>query len=108
MLALFPALIALVSIVGLVADPAATTRTLTDIVTRIGPASTAQTLAGPIESITSNRSGAGIAFILGLAGALWSASGYVGASMRASNIIYETSEGRPIWKLRPCRCSSPS
>jgi membrane protein len=100
-LALFPALIALVSIVGLVADPAATTKALTEIVTKIGPASAAQTLAGPIESITSNRSGAGIALILGLLGALWSASGYVGGFMRASNIIYETPEGRPIWKLRP-------
>ncbi len=100
-LALFPALIALVSIVGLVGDPAATTNTLTEIVTKLGPASAAETLAGPIESITSNRSGAGIALILGLLGALWSASGYVGGFMRASNIIYETPEGRPIWKLRP-------
>jgi membrane protein len=39
--------------------------------------------------------------IVGLIGALWSASSYVGAFMRASNVIYETPEGRPIWKLRP-------
>lgn len=101
LLAMFPALIALVSIVGLVGDPAATTKTLTDIVTKIGPASAAQTLAGPIESITANRSAAGLAFILGLAAALWSASGYVGGFMRASNVMYETPEGRPVWKLRP-------
>jgi membrane protein len=101
LLALFPALIALVSIVGLVADPAATTKALTDIVTRIGPASAAQALAGPIESLTANRGAAGIAFILGLVGALWAASGYVGGFMRASNVMYETPEGRRIWKLRP-------
>ena len=101
LLAMFPALIALVSIVGLVGDPAATTKTLTDIVIKIGPASAAQTLAGPIESITANRSAAGLAFILGLAAALWSASGYVGGFMRASNVMYETPEGRPVWKLRP-------
>jgi membrane protein len=101
LLSLFPALIALVSIVGLVGDPQSTTRTITDIVTRIGPESAAQTFAGPIESITSNQSRAGIALLVGLALALWSASGYVGAFMRASNIIYETPEGRPIWKLRP-------
>jgi membrane protein len=101
LLALFPALIALVSIVGLVADPAATTKALTDIVTKIGPASAAQTLSGPIKSITSNQGAAGLALILGLAGALWSASGYVGGFMRACTIIYETPEGRPIWKLRP-------
>jgi membrane protein len=101
LLSLFPALIALVSIVGLVGDPQSTTRTITDIVTSIGPQSAAQTFSGPIESITSHRGTAGIALILGLVVALWSASGYIGAFMRASNVIYETPEGRPIWKLRP-------
>ena len=100
-LALFPALIALVSIVGLFGDPATVTKALTDMVTAIGPASAAEALQGPIQSITSNQSGAGLALILGLAGALWSASGYVGGFMRACAIIYETPEGRPIWKLRP-------
>jgi membrane protein len=101
LLSMFPALIALVSLVGLFGDPQSTTRTITDIVTRIGPESAAQTFSGPIESITSNRSAAGIALVAGLLVALWSASGYVGAFMRASNVIYETPEGRPIWKLRP-------
>jgi membrane protein len=101
LLSLFPALIALVAILGLVGDPATTTSKVTEIVTNIGPQSAAQTFSGPIESITSNRGGAGIALIVGIALALWSASGYVGAFMSASNVIYETPEGRPIWKLRP-------
>jgi membrane protein len=101
LLALFPALIALVSLVGLFGDPKTTTSTITDIVTKIGPKSGAQTYADPIKQITSQKSAAGIAFVLGLAAALWSASGYVGAFMRASNVIYETPEGRPFWKLRP-------
>jgi membrane protein len=101
LLSLFPGLIALVSIVGLVGDPRGATETITEIVTAIGPQSAAQTFAGPIESVASDRSTAGAAFILGLALALWSASGYVGAFIRASNVIYETSEGRPFWKLRP-------
>jgi membrane protein len=101
LLALFPALIALVAILGLFGDPATTTRKVTQIVTNLGPQSAAKTLSGPIRSITANRTGAGFGFVLGLAGALWSASGYVGAFMRASNVIYETPEGRPIWKLRP-------
>src|SRR6188474_2906793 len=101
LLSLFPALIALVSLVGLVGDPKETTKTLTEIITSLGPESAAQTFSGPIESLTSNRSTAGFALVLGLAVALWSASGYVGAFMRASNIIYETPEGRPFWKLRP-------
>jgi membrane protein len=101
LLALFPALIAMVSLIGLVGDPKSTTSTLTEIITSIGPKSAAQTFSGPIESITSNQSAAGFAFVAGLAVALWSASGYVGAFIRASNIIYETPEGRPFWKLRP-------
>jgi membrane protein len=101
LLSLFPALIALVSIVGLVGDPASTTKTITEMVTKLGPSSAADTFAGPIKSITSNRSAAGILLIVGLATALWSASSYVGAFMRAANVIYETPEGRPFWKLRP-------
>jgi membrane protein len=101
LLALFPALIAMVSLIGLVGDPKSTTSSLTEIITSIGPDSAAETFSGPIESVASNQSAAGFAFVLGLAVALWSASGYVGAFMRASNIIYETPEGRPFWKLRP-------
>ena len=101
LLSLFPALIALVSVLGLFGDPQTTTRQITDIVTQIGPSTAADTFAGPIESITSNQSAAGILFIVGLATALWSASGYVGAFMRASNIAWETPEGRSFFKLRP-------
>jgi membrane protein len=100
-LSLFPALIALVSVIGLVGDPASTTKTLTDIVTQLGPSSAADTFSGPIQSITAHRSAAGILFFVGLGAALWSASGYIGAFMRAANVIYETPEGRPFWKLRP-------
>lgn len=101
LLSLFPALIALVSILGLVADPRETTRAITDIVTEIGPSTAADTFRGPIESITSNQSAAGLLLIIGLATALYSASGYIGAFMRASNVIWETPEGRPFLKLRP-------
>jgi membrane protein len=101
LLSLFPALIALVSLVGLVGDPQETTETLTEIVTSIGPESAAQTFSGPIESITENRSAAGFALVFSLLVALWSASAYVGAFIRASNVIYEVPEGRPFWKLRP-------
>jgi len=101
LLALFPALIALVSIVGLVADPDSTTDTLTDIVTDVGPDTAAETFAGPIEQVTQSRSTAGFALIAGTLVALWSASSYLGAFIRASNVIYETREGRPFWKLRP-------
>ena len=101
LLALFPALIVLVSIVGLVGDPASTTNTLTDIVTKVGPDSAAATFEGPIRQVTESRATAGFALIASALLALWSASGYLGAFIRASNIVYETREGRPFWKLRP-------
>jgi membrane protein len=101
LLSLFPALIAMVSLIGIFGDPKTTTQSLTEIITEIGPESAAETFSGPIESIVESRGTAGVAFVLGLAVALWSASGYVGAFMRASNVIYETREGRPFWKLRP-------
>jgi membrane protein len=101
LLSLFPALIAMFSLIGIFGDPTSTTKSLTEIITEIGPSSAAETFKGPIESLASNQGAAGFAFVLGLAVALWSASGYVGAFIRASNIIYETPEGRPFWKLRP-------
>jgi membrane protein len=100
-LALFPALIALISLVGLVMSPQKVTQVLTDTVSALGPASAVETFQGPIENIANNQSTAGIMLIVGLALALWSASSYVGAFMRASNAIYEREEGRPFWKLRP-------
>lgn len=101
LLSLFPALIAMVSLIGIFGNPKSTTDSLTEIITEIGPKSAAETFKGPIESITKSSGSAGLALILGIAAALWSASAYTGAFMRASNIIYETPEGRPFWKLRP-------
>ncbi|MGN6558600.1 MAG: YihY/virulence factor BrkB family protein [Solirubrobacterales bacterium] len=101
LLSLFPALIAMVSLIGIFGDPKTTTAKLTEIIAEIGPESGAETFEGPIKSIVENQTAAGFAFVFGLLAALWSASGYVGAFTRASNIIYETPEGRPFWKLRP-------
>jgi membrane protein len=100
LLSLFPAMAALISIIGLVGDPKTTTQTLLDIVDQLSP-SAVDTLDDPINDLTSNRGGAGLALIVGLVLALWSASGYIGAFIRADNAIYEKAEGRPFWKLRP-------
>ncbi len=97
LLSLFPALLALSSIVGLFADP----QQITDVIAKVAPDSAMETLSGPIDSITSNSRAAGVALVLGIAGALWGASGYVSAFGRACNVVYETREGRPFWKLRP-------
>jgi membrane protein len=100
-LSIFPALLVLVSLVGLFADPNRVTSVLTDTVSQLGPASAAHTFQGPIESITSNRGAAGVVFVIGILAALWSASGYVSAFSDAANVIYEVEEGRPFWKLKP-------
>jgi len=100
-LSIFPALLAMVAVVGLVGDPATITKELTKLVTSIGPASAAQTFKGPIQSLTKSSGAAGILAIVGIVSALSTASGYVGGFMRASNSIYEVQEGRSFIKLRP-------
>jgi membrane protein len=96
-LALFPALIALLSIIGLLVDPTTLTQALTSVV----PGAAANTLKPVVEQLAGRQSPAGFGLVLGLAGAVWSSSGYVGAFTRAANVVYETPEGRKVWKLKP-------
>jgi membrane protein len=98
-LAIFPAIIALVSIIGLIGPSA--TQPLLDNLGKLAPGPANDILSGAVKQVANGRSSAGFAFVIGLALALWSASGYVGAFARASNAIYEVGEGRPFWKLRP-------
>src|SRR3954463_1989848 len=100
-LALFPAAIALISLVGLVGQGPQTVKTLLGILEQIGAGSATQTLGKTLLSLANAPRAAGFAFVIGLLTALWSASGYVGAFSRAMNRMYEVREGRPIWKLRP-------
>lgn len=100
LLSIFPAAIALVSLLGVVGQGRQTTNALLDIVNDLGSPSAVDTLRGPLEDLSS-ASGAGIALVVGVLVALWSASGYVGAFGRAMNRIYQVAEGRPFWKLRP-------
>ena len=100
-LSIFPALIAVVSLVGLVGEGPRTVQTLLDIVGQIGADSAVNTVEGPLTTISEARRAAGFALIFGLVGALWSASAYVGAFGRSVNEIYGVEEGRPFWKLRP-------
>jgi membrane protein len=99
-LALFPGLLAIISLVGLVGDPEQTTDALLGVARDLGQGDAVDALAPTIENLT-NAPGAGLALVTGLAGALWSASGYVGAFSRAMNRMYEVQEGRPFYKLRP-------
>ncbi len=99
-LAVFPALLALFSLLGVVGQAPKAVSTITDVMRPLVSESTLNTFTPVLENLARSQ-GAGLALILGLAGALWSASGYVGAFGRAMNRIYEIDEGRPFWKLRP-------
>ena len=99
-LSIFPALIALVSILGLVGQAEATTNRLMGIMESFVPENAITQLRPFVENLASNQ-GAGLGLVLGLATALWTASNYVNAFSRATNRIYEVAEGRPFWKLRP-------
>jgi membrane protein len=98
-LSLFPALLALVSLLGIFGQPEKTTAALLDIVQGIAPGSTVDMIRQPVEELTTSPA-AGFALVIGLATALWSASGYVGAFGRAMNRVYEVDEGRGFLKLR--------
>jgi membrane protein len=100
-LALFPALIVLVALMGLFGQDD-TVASLEKIVRDVtGSTKTSQSFGTTAEKVIDNRGGAGALLGFGLLGALWSASGYLGAFIRANNAIYEIEEGRPFWKLRP-------
>ncbi|MDO9497771.1 MAG: YihY/virulence factor BrkB family protein [Nocardioides sp.] len=99
-LALFPAVVALTSVLGLVDQGTKAVETVLDIVGDLGGSSVVDSVRDPLLELSRSQS-AGLALALGLAGALWSASGYVVAFGRAMNRIYEMPEGRPVWKLRP-------
>jgi membrane protein len=100
-LAIFPALIALVSILGLVGTSA--TQPLLDNLAQVAPGPAKDILSTTLENLQKSRGSAGVMFFVGLAVALWSASGYVAGFMQASNAIYDIPEGRPIWKTVPVR-----
>jgi membrane protein len=99
-LSLFPGLLALISVLGLFGQAEATTGTIIEIVRGLADPSVVDAVRDPVEQLAS-APGAGWAFVLGLAGAIWAASGYVAAFAQAMNRIYEVDEGRPFWKLRP-------
>jgi len=99
-LAIFPALLALVSLVGLFGQAKQTTDLLLQIIGNFADASVVETLRGPIEALATSNS-AGWALAIGIIAAIWSASGYVSAFSQAMNQVYEVDEGRPFWKLRP-------
>ena len=102
-LAIFPAMIVLVSILGLIGESA--TQPLIDNLGTVAPGPAKDIVESSLKNLQGSQGTAGVLFVVGLLGALWSASGYVAAFMRASNAIYDIEEGRPVWKTLPVRVS---
>jgi membrane protein len=100
-MSLFPMVLVLVALLGLVGQYPQTSNSLLRIINDIGPSSAVDTFRKPIQGVVRSKGGAGALLGVGLLASLWSASAYIGAFMRANNAIYEVREGRPFWKLRP-------
>lgn len=102
-LSIFPAILVVVSLIGL-AGPSTTDELIKNIGT-LAPGAVRDLLVSSVRQLQGGAGGAGVIAVVSLLGAVWSASGYVGAFMRASNIVYDIPEGRPIWKTVPVRVS---
>lgn len=99
-LSLFPAAIAVISLLGVVGQGKNSVDKVIEVLKPLVSPSTLDTVRPALEHVATSP-GAGVGLVVGVLGALWSASGYVGAFGRAMNTVYEIEEGRPFWKLRP-------
>jgi membrane protein len=100
-LAIFPSAIVVIALVRLVADGDEAYQTLLDVAAGVLPSSVITEIDKPLHAVVTKESAGKVLLSFGLLGALWSASGYIGAFTRASNAIYAVKEGRPFYKLRP-------
>ncbi|MFJ7046759.1 YihY/virulence factor BrkB family protein [Streptomyces sp. NPDC101112] len=100
-LSLFPALLVLVSLLGIAGESA--TDTVLDNLKQLTPGSARDIITGAVEQLQGNAGVGSVMAIVGLALAVWSASGYIAAFIRASNRVYDMPEGRPVWKILPIR-----
>lgn len=100
-LSLFPGLIALVALLGLLGQYPQTFNAVLNIVGRLAPQSTVQTVSGPVRQLITNKGGAGVLFGIGLLGAIWAASGYIGTFSWAANVLWEAKRGRSWYRQWP-------
>jgi len=100
-LSIFPGLLVIVSLLGMLSNNGK--EQVQDAVKELAPSEQLQSLVNTVLTQVQDPGAAGLAAVLGLLTAFWSASGYVAAFMRASNAVYDVPEGRPIWKTLPVR-----
>ncbi|MFE2383027.1 YihY/virulence factor BrkB family protein [Streptomyces misionensis] len=101
MLALFPALLVLVSLLG-ITGRSTTDRLLADV-RQLAPGPARDVLTRSVEQLQNSAGTGSVLAVVGIVVALWSASGYVAAFIRAANAVYDMPEGRPVWRLLPVR-----
>ena len=100
-LSIFPGVLVLVSVLGMLSNNGQ--QTVQETVKEVAPSEQIQNLVNQVLTQVQDPGKAGLAAVLGIVAAFWSASGYIGAFMRASNAIYDVPEGRPVWKTIPIR-----
>ncbi|MEU0582066.1 YihY/virulence factor BrkB family protein [Streptomyces sp. NPDC006132] len=100
-LALFPALLALISLLGIVGQSA--TQQVLDNIQKLAPGAAQDVLRNAVQQMQGNAGLGSVMAIVGLVLAVWSASGYVAAFIRSANAVYDVPEGRPVWKVLPVR-----
>ncbi|MFV0131370.1 YihY/virulence factor BrkB family protein [Streptomyces sp. HMX112] len=100
-LSIFPALLVMVSVLGVVGESA--TRAVLDNLQRLTPGPVRDILGDAVRQLQDSSGTSGLIAVVSLVAAVWSASGYVGAFIRTANAVYDLPEGRPVWKLTPLR-----
>jgi membrane protein len=98
-LAIFPALIAIVSIYGLFADPSTIANQLNSLTAAL-PDEAAQIITDQVTTLSSRRQTLGISLLLAVLIALWSASAGISNLLTAINVAYDEEEKRGFVKKR--------
>ncbi|APU38645.1 MULTISPECIES: YihY/virulence factor BrkB family protein [unclassified Streptomyces] len=100
-LAIFPALLVLVSLLGVAGE--STADRVMDNLQQLAPGSAREVITNAVEQLQGHSGIGSLMAVVGLVVALWSASGYVAAFIRSANAVYDVPEGRPVWKVLPLR-----
>lgn len=100
LLGLFPSLLAIVSIYGLVADPVSVETVLSSLARALPPQARALVISGLAEFVKRSSGDLTLRIVLGLLAVLWSSSSGMSVLVRAINVAYEVKEHRSFFARR--------
>jgi membrane protein len=98
LLAFLPTVILAIGLLGLFGSGAF--NSLKNFIGTVAPHGVQSMINLAEQDAARNKGGSALAFILGLFGAIWAASGAMGSVMKAVNRAYKRLETRPFWKQR--------